>query len=469
MGASERFDRYTEHLCEGLGHSDRHAGLKGYCTGLMLPLARKSVEPMAARVDPMHASARHQSLHHFVAKAKWFDSEMLRRVAQWVVPQMDFSRGGWWIIDDTGFPKKGKHSVGVARQYCGMLGKQDNCQVAVSVSLACDQGSVPVAWQLYLPEDWSKDLVRRRAAGVPDEVHFATKTRIALAQLRTLLAEGAPHHCVLADAGYGVDTGFRQALSDMGLLYAVGVTSAVAVWPPGVEPLPPKRYSGMGRPPVMPRRTARRQPMSVKALALSLPAQAFHTISWREGTNEPLSGRFAALRVRHAGGNAGKARLRPLQWLLVEWPADQAEPTKYVLSTLPEDTPLNELVGAAHQRWRIERDYQDLKQDFGLGHYEGRGWRGFHHHASLSIAAYGFLMTERLIADKPVGSKKNFIERQVPALPKGYVPRGSPARAAARGPFDHDATPSPELRTDRAPRAVPLLRQSKRKASLVTQ
>ncbi len=469
MGASERFYLYLDHLSAGLGHLDRHAGLKGYCTGLMLPLARKSVEPMAARVDPMHASARHQSLHHFVAKADWSDSEMLRRVAQWVVPHMDFSSGGWWIIDDTGFPKKGKHSVGVARQYCGMLGKQDNCQVAVSVSLACDQGSVPVAWQLYLPEDWSKDLLRRHAAGVPDEVHFATKAQIALAQLRQLLGEGAPHHCVLADAGYGVDNAFRQALSDMGLLYAVGVTSAVSVWPPGVEPLPPKRYSGMGRPPVMPRRTARRQPMSVKALALSLPSQAYQTISWREGTNEPMSGRFAALRVRHAGGNAGKARLRPLQWLLIEWPADQAEPTKYVLSTLPEDTPLNELVAAAHQRWRIERDYQDLKQDFGLGHYEGRGWRGFHHHASLSIAAYGFLMTERLIADKPVGSKKNFIERKVPALSKDYIPRGSPARAAARGSFDHNVTPLAELRTDRAPRPVPLLRTSKRKASFVPQ
>jgi SRSO17 transposase len=469
MGASERFDRYMDHLAAGLGHLDRHAGLKGYCTGLMLPLARKSVEPMAARVDPMHASARHQALHHFVAKAEWSDQEMLRRVCQWVVPQMDFSRGGWWIIDDTGFPKKGKHSVGVARQYCGMLGKQDNCQVAVSVSLACDQGSVPVAWQLYLPEDWAADPARRQQAGVPEELRFATKTQIALTQLRTLLAEGAPRHCVLADAGYGVDTAFRQALNDMGLLYAVGVTSAVVVWPPGVEPLPPKAYSGMGRPPVMPRRTTRRQPMSVKALAQSLPAQAFHTISWREGTNETLSSRFAALRVRHAGGNAGKARLRPLEWLLVEWPTHEKEPSKYVLSTLPEDTPINELVGAAHQRWRIERDYQDLKQDFGLGHYEGRGWRGFHHHASLSIAAYGFLMTERLIADKPVGGKKNFIERQVPALPKDYVPRGSPARAAARGPFDHDTAAPAQLHTDRPPRAVPLLRQSMRKATLVTQ
>jgi SRSO17 transposase len=300
-------------------------------------------------------------------------------------------------------------------------------------------------------------------------LRFATKTQIALSQLRALLADGAPHHCVLADAGYGVDTAFRQALSDLGLLYAVGVTSAVSVWPPGVEPLPPKPYSGTGRPPVMPRRTAKRQPMSVKALALSLPAQAFQTISWREGTNEPLVGRFAAVRVRHAGGNAGRARLRPLEWLLIEWPAHEQEPSKYVLSTLPEDTPINELVGAAHQRWRIERDYQDLKQDFGLGHYEGRGWRGFHHHASLSIAAYGFLMTERLIADKPVGGKKNFIERKVPVLPKDYIPRGSPARAAARGSLDHDFATQTQLPTDRPSRAMPLLRQSKRKASLMTQ
>jgi SRSO17 transposase len=469
MGASKRFDQYMEHLAQGLEHADRHAGLKGYCTGLMLPLSRKSVEPMAARVDPMHASARHQSLHHFVAKAEWSDDEMLRRVCQWVVPKMDFTEGGWWIIDDTGFPKKGRHSVGVARQYCGMLGKQDNCQVAVSVSLACSQGSLPVAWQLYLPEDWAADPQRRREAGVPVDLRFATKTQIALQQLCKLLADDAPRHCVLADAGYGVDTAFRQALSDMGLLYVVGVTSAVVVWPPGVEPLPPRRYSGIGRPPVMPRRTAARQPLSVKALAQSLPQQAFQTISWREGTNETLSGRFAAVRVRHAGGNAGKARLRPQQWLLIEWPADQDEPSKYCLSTLPENTPLNQLVSAAHQRWRIERDYQDLKQDFGLGHYEGRGWRGFHHHASLCIAAYGFLMAERLIADKPVGGKKNFVARQVPALPANYIPRGSPARTAPRRPLDRNAAASLELRTHRSRRAVSVLRSSKRKATLVTQ
>lgn len=462
MSASERFDQYMAHLSRALGHADRHAGLKGYCTGLMLPLSRKSVEPMAARVDPLHASARHQALHHFVAKAQWSDVEVLRRVCQWVVPHMDFSRGGWWIIDDTGFPKKGVHSVGVARQYCGMLGKQDKCQVAVSVSLACDQGSIPVAWQLYLPQDWAQDAERRKRTGVPESVRFATKTQIALHQLRTLLSEGAPRHCVLADAGYGVDTAFRQALSDMGLHYAVGVTSAVVVWPPGVEPLPPETYSGKGRPPVTPRRTAQLQPMSVKALALSLPAQAFQTISWREGTNAPLTGRFAAVRVRHAGGNAGKARLRPQEWLLIEWPVEQAEPVKYILSTLPESTPLNDLVGCAYQRWRIERDYQDLKQDFGLGHYEGRGWRGFHHHASLSIATYAFLMSERLIADKPAGGKKNFIERQVPAVPQDYIPRGRPARTAARGQLDHKLASSAELRTHRPSGTVPLLRPHQR-------
>ncbi|GGH59187.1 hypothetical protein GCM10010975_20570 [Comamonas phosphati] len=210
----------------------------------------------------------------------------------------------------------------------------------------------------------------------------------------------------MADAGYGVDNAFRQALSDMGLAYAVGITSAVVVWPPGVQPLPPKPYSGMGRPPVVPRRTTTLQPMSVKALAMSLPPEVFQSITWRAGTNTPLRERFAAVRVRHAGGNVGKARLRPEQWLLIEWPASDAEPSKYFLSTLPQDTPISELVGTCHQRWRIERDYQDLKQDFGLGHYEGRGWRGFHHHGALSIAAHGFLMAERLVADKPAGGKK---------------------------------------------------------------
>ena len=430
MDTAQRFDAYLKHLAEGLGHRDRHEGLRGYCTGLMQPLARKSVEPMAAHLDPAHVSARHQSLHHFVARAQWSDSEMLRRVAQWVVPQMDFEAGGWWIIDDTGFPKKGKHSVGVARQYCGQLGKQDNCQVAVSVSLACERGSLPVAWQLYLPESWAEDGERRQKAGIPEEIAFQTKPQIALAQMQALLADGAPRHPVLADAGYGTDAGFRDALTRMGLTYVVGVTSSLVVWPPGVEPLPPKPWRGHGRPPVQPQRTPERQPVNLRALAMQLPEQAWQQVCWRQGSNAALSNRFAAVRVRCAGGNKGRARLLPPQWLLIQWSESAAEPEKFWLSTLPEGTSLEALVSAAHQRWRIERDYQDLKQEFGLGHYEGRGWRGFHHHASLCIAAYGFLMAERLSAGKDRGVKKNAIIGQVLALPEDYRPRGAATRSA---------------------------------------
>jgi SRSO17 transposase len=326
-----------------------------------------------------------------------------------------------------------------------------------------------VAWQLYLPHIWAEDDARRAKAGIPEDIEFATKPQIALQQLQGLLSEGAPRHCVLADAGYGIDYAFRQGLSDQGLAYVVGITSAVVVWPPGVQPLPPKPYRGMGRPPVMPRRTAKRQPVNVRTLALGLPNSAFHNISWREGSNEQLTGRFAALRVRCAGGNVGKARLLPEQWLLIEWPADQAEPEKYYLSTLPETAALNDLVYAAHMRWRIERDYQDLKQDLGLGHYEGRGWRGFHHHATLSIAAYGFLMAQRLKTGSDTGDKKNFVQRQVPAVPEDYIPRGSPARSASHHQLDHNVA----IPTGRRPRkglgALPALQLGKPASTFMTQ
>jgi SRSO17 transposase len=223
MDAAKEFNRYIAHLSEGLGHADRHAGLRGYCTGLMLPLPRKSVEPMAARVDPLHASARHQALHHFVAKSEWPDSTVMARVRDWVMPWLGLDSGCYWIIDDTGFPKKGKHSVGVARQYCGQLGKQDNCQVAVSLSLASAQGSIPIAYQLYVPQDWAADPVRRRAAGVPEGIAFATKPEIASAQMRQAVAAGVPMGVVLADAGYGDETAFRDGITALGMRYAVGI------------------------------------------------------------------------------------------------------------------------------------------------------------------------------------------------------------------------------------------------------
>lgn len=441
MDDLEEFEGYMAHLSEGLGHADRHAGLRGYCTGLMSPLARKSVEPMAAQVDPLHARSRHQSMHHFVADANWSDEQMLLRVCQWVVPKMDFSDGGWWIIDDTGFPKQGRHSVGVARQYCGALGKQDNCQVAVSVSLACEAASVPVAWQLYLPREWADDEARRKKAGVPQEIEFATKTAIALRQLEHLLAQGAPRHCVLADAGYGIETAFRQRLTELGLTYIVGVTGSVTVWPPGREPLPPLPYSGKGRVPVRLRRgdasSPQHKPQSIKELAFELAPPCWHTVTWREGTNAKLRSRFARVRVRAAHRDSWRRELRPPQWLLIEWPEGDSEPLKYWLSTLREDTSLERMVYEAKMRWRIERDYQDLKQDLGLAHYEGRGWRGFHHHASLSIAAYGFLLAQRLQHPDEIGGKKNSTQREMPALPTHYKPRGSPPGAAPRPILDH--------------------------------
>jgi SRSO17 transposase len=439
MDELQEFERYMAHLSEGLGHADRDAGLRGYCTGLMSPLVRKSVEPMAALVDPLRGPARHQSLHHFVADSNWSDEQMLLRVAQWVVPLMDFSDGGWWIIDDTGFPKQGTHSVGVARQYCGMLGKQDNCQVAVSVSLACEAASVPVAWQLYLPKEWTDDPARCSKAGVPEDAEFATKPAIALRQIEHLVTQGAPRHCVLGDAGYGVDTGFRERLTELGLRYVMGITGSVTVWPPGHAPLPPPAYGGRGR-------VARRlrlgdapqdRPQSVKDVTFALGPEHWHEVVWREGTNGTLRSRFARVRVRAAHREHLRDEQRPSEWLLIEWPEGHVEPMKYWLSTLSEDTPLERMVYEAKMRWRIERDYQDLKQDLGLGHYEGRGWRGFHHHASLSIAAYGFLLAQRLRHPDEVGGKKNRAKRQAPALPTHYRPRGSPAGAAPRPIIDH--------------------------------
>jgi SRSO17 transposase len=436
----------------------------------MAPLNRKSVEPMAAHLAPTATRSRHQSLHHFVADSAWSDEEMLLRVAQWVVPAMDFSDGGWWIVDDTGFPKQGVHSVGVARQYCGMLGKQDNCQVAVSVSLACQTGSLPVAWQLYLPKDWAEDMARREKAGVPQDVAFATKPAIALAQIESLLAQGAPKHCLLADAGYGVDTAFRERLSELGLTYVVGVTSSVTVWPPGREPLPPAAHSGRGVAPTRLRvgDTQQNRPQSIKELAFELAPAQWQTIEWREGSNFTLRSRFARVRVCAAHRDHQRTQLRAEEWLLIEWPEGHKEPMKYWLSTLEEEVPLQRMVFEAKMRWRIERDYQDLKQEVGLGHYEGRGWRGFHHHASLSIAAYGFLMEQQLRHPEGAG-KKNAARRQEPALPTHYKPRGSPAHAAPRPIVHHDfaAAYRRSLAQDAAPMSV--LPARKRKTTLLTQ
>jgi SRSO17 transposase len=428
MGDLTEFEHYLDHLCEVLGRVERGAGLKDYCRGLMLPIARKSVEPLAAHMDPLHVAAKHQSLHHFVAKSEWSDAAVMGRVRDWVIPTLGLESGRYWIVDDTGFPKKGKHSVGVARQYCGQLGKQDNCQVAVSLSLASEQGSLPVAYQLYLPKDWAADPVRREKAGVPEDVKFATKPEIALAQMRQAIAAGVPMGVVLADAGYGDETAFRDGITRLGMLYAVGIRPATTVWAPGTAPLPPKVWSGRGIRPTRLRREPGNEPVAVKTLSMALPPEAYSVVTWREGTNSELSSRFAAVRVRPAHRDYLGTEPRPEEWLLVEWPEGEVEPTKYFLSTAPAEATPEQLVFVTKMRWRIERDYQELKQEFGLSHYEGRGWHGFHHHATLCIAAYGFLVSQRLSHD---GSKKNSARPERPSLPEDYVPRGSRTGSAA--------------------------------------
>ncbi len=453
-----RFAAYVEALTDVVGHADRAAPLRAYCTGLLMPAERKSVEPIAAVTAPARVSAQHQSLLHFVGQASWSDEALLAKVREIVLPAITREEPvAAWIVDDTSFPKKGRHSVGVARQDCGQRGKQDNCQVAVSLSLATPAASLPVAFRLYLPEDWAKDPERRSKAGVPEAIPFQTKPAIALAQIRQALEAGLPRAPVLMDAAYGTDTGLRTEVSTLGLLYVAGILSTTSVWAQGTLPLPPKAWSGRGRPPKRLGRDEEHQPISVKALALGLPPEAWHEIAWRAGTKGLLTSRFARSRVRAAHRDDQRTEPRPEEWLVIEWPQGETEPTKYWLSTLPEEVAFERLVDLAKLRWRIERDYQELKQELGLGHFEGRGWRGFHHHASLCIAAYGFLIAERArLPPSGAGSPKRF---KAPRLPQSYRPRGAPDPAgAARGGLDCDGATAAHGGAGAKPRAMSVLR-----------
>jgi SRSO17 transposase len=459
--ASEtRFFAYVEGLVGVIGHADRAVPLRDYCLGLLLPVERKSVEPMAAVTAPARVAAQHQSLLHFVGNAPWSDERVLARVCEQVLPSI--GRSGpieAWILDDTGFPKKGRHSVGVTRQYCGQLGKQDNCQVAVSLSITNHAASLPVAYRLYLPEDWASDPVRRAKTGVPDAVEFATKPEIALAQIRAACESGIPRGVVLMDAGYGADTSLRTEITALGLTYSAGILPNTTVWPQGRGPLLPKEWTGRGRRPSRLRRDAEHQPVQAKALALGLPETAWETITWREGSADWLTSRYARARVRpaHRDGQLTEPRLE--EWLLIEWPEGEAEPTKYWLSTLPDDIPFAELVDLTKLRWRIERDYQELKQEVGLGHYEGRSWRGFHHHATLCIAAYGFLISEReTIPPSGPGTAAKF---QKPAVPEDYRPRGAADPAgAAHSKLHRDTPAAPYHRARQEPPPMPVLQRT---------
>jgi SRSO17 transposase len=421
LGSEARFSAYVDALASVIGHADRVRPLRDYCTGLVLPGARKSVEPMAAKTDPARVAAQHQCLLHFIGVGNWSDEKVLAKARELVLPAIE--RHGpieAWIIDDTGFPKHGPHSVGVQPQYCGQVGKQTNCQVVVSLSIANHFASLPVAYRLYLPEQWAEDQARRKRAGVPADIRFKTKQQIALEQIKHACNIGMPRGVVLMDLDYGRDSRLRAGITALGLSYVVGIKPNILMWPSGAAPRrPDKALTNTGR---------RDEPglVPAKEVALSLPKHRWRTIGWREGSTGRLSSRFARVRVRVARNKVTPETISE-EWLMIEWPDGEAAPTKYWLSTLPADVSFNRLVDTAKLRWRIERDYHDLKQELGLGHYEGRGWRGFHHHATLCIAAYGFLIAERATIP-PSGPRFASISQEIGVL-EGYRPRGSPLAA----------------------------------------
>jgi SRSO17 transposase len=418
-------------------------------------------------------AAKHQSLLHFIGTAPWSDTAMLAKVAELVLPAIE-RRGPVeaWIIDDTGFPKKGRHAVGVTRQYCGQLGKQDNCQVAVTLSLANHDASLPVAHRLYLPEDWATDPARRHKVKIPQTIAFQTKPEIALEQIKAARTAGRPEGVVLIDAGYGNDTRLRTEITALGMSYVTGIGAHTSVWPPGAAPLPPQTRSRRGRPQTRLQRDAEHQPISVKALALGLPAALWQTIRWREGSADGRASRFARLRVRPAHRDNLLMQPRAEDWLLIEWPEDQAEPTKYWFASVPGDIAFGRLVDLAKLRWRIERDYQELKQERGLGDYEGRGWRGFHHHATLCIAAYGFLIAER--GAIPPSGPRFSPQISGSAIPESYRPRGAADPTRTPHPkLDRHHASTPHRRSHQDPPEMSLLQyadpQNREKLRLLTQ
>jgi len=393
-----RLDRalttFVDTLTADFGRPERRTAMGQYISGLLLDGERKSIEPIAARlVDrPDQIQAMRQRLQQCVVVSPWDASELFARLARTLDRELPDVTA--FVVDDTGFPKKGIHSVGVARQYSGTLGRTDNCQIATSLHLAGERGSGCIGMRLYLPEAWSRDGARCRAAGVPDTVTFAPKWQHALDLLDGALATGVRPHVVLGDAAFGEVTAFREALTARGLSYVLRVPSNLVVWPPGTRFAVPARRGATGRPRSTRRPTTPASPLTLAAVAATV---RHRRVTWRDGSRGRQASRFAAIRVHLAHRHAEGAGPGPEVWLLSEWPRDEPAPTKYYLSSLPATTALRTLVRFGKLRWRIERDYQELKGELGLDHFEGRTWNGFHHHVALCAAAHAFLALRRAL------------------------------------------------------------------------
>jgi SRSO17 transposase len=383
-----RLVAFAEEMFVPLARRDQRRWGEVYLRGLMLDGKRKSIEPMAARLG----DGDEQCLQQFVNQSPWewtpVRARLARRLSAAIAPEA-------WVVDDTGFPKFGRCSVGVARQYCGALGKVGNCQIGVSVNGATDRASCPLDWRLFLPAEWDDDAERRAKAHLPEGMRHTEKWRLALEMIDELRGWGLEPPVILADGAYGECSEFRLGLVERELDYVVQVKGTLSAHPAQTE-RETAPYAGVGRPPKS-RYRARRS--SLKQLALTAGAEAATTVSWREGARGKLSSRFLALRVRPANARlrraAGEGEL-PLAWLVCEWPDGTDEPVKYWLSNLPAETPLERLVLLAKLRWRIEHDYRELKDGLGLDHFEGRSYQGWHHHVTLASLGHGFLTLERL-------------------------------------------------------------------------
>jgi SRSO17 transposase len=385
-----RLEAFAGEMFDGaLVRSEQRKWSGAYLRGLMLDGKRKSIEPMAARLE----DGDEQGLQQFVNQSPWDERVVRANLARRMVWELEPEA---WIVDDTGFPKKGRCSVGVGRQYSGTLGRVENCQIGVSVNAASDQASCPLDWRIFLPESWDEDEERRRKAHVPDEVRHREKWRLALDMLDELAAWGLVPPLVCADAGYGEITAFREGLDDRQIPYVVQIKSGTSAYPEHVAPERPE-WSGRGRPPAA---RYREKPCSLKDLALTAGKRAARGVTWREGSRGRMHSRFLALRVRPANRELRAAAHESgtelaSRWLLVEWPSGAPEPTDYWLSSLPADTDLKTLVRLAKLRWRIEHDYRELKDALGLDHFEGRSCRGWHHHVTCVSVAHAFLTLER--------------------------------------------------------------------------
>lgn len=387
-----RLEQFLLDLLEPLGRSERRHWSSVYVRGLLLEGERKSIEPMAARLPEGNV----QAMQQLIGQSPWPWAPVWERLARRMTAELEPDPA--WLIDDTGFPKQGRHSVGVERQYSGTLGKIAPCQVAVSLHHIGEPASAILGWRLYLPESWAQDPARRAAAGIPESVGFRTKWQLALDLIEEARAWGLADRVVVADAGYGEATEFRDGLEQRRLPYVVGIGPQVTVWtkPPSIRK---RKYAGTGRPPRSYRYGTQR-PTAVRDVART--AKGWKRIRWREGTQGWLHSRFLACRVQPARGfHEGKPPHKEV-WLLVEWPPQEKEPTKYFLGDLPAHYSLRRLVRLAKSRWKVEQDYQQLKEELGLDHYEGRTWIGWHHHVTLVMLAHAFLTLETL------RHKKNF-------------------------------------------------------------